>query len=370
MSAILSDELRSRAEAAIERIQSKKEAQNEAMQAQKEAKKELAIKEFRQKFEQACPSLVASLPFTYKATATTSGSWQIETAGQYCNCFSYVKVKARLELKVADTFLEVYCHSASSDNWSIVYPDLNVSQASWVQKEIPGRIDEASLEETILIALYEYDELLPKYHQALQTLKDDANRRIEQQRLKLEQEQRRSEENKIIQELLSQEFSSYSYSSEGEWGDSQIIIYKVRYCCGVAKDEDEIDFDYEEIYSLSYPKEENGKFYVVPVEGDRLILDKGEHKPVVSELTLDSYPSAKKKLGRIGFIKGGIAITVEGAIRYSIEDAFGGCDYYWRFDNKGSEEIVLNDWQMCPWLREALGLQPLAKRVVNIVDYS
>lgn len=362
MNAILSGEFRDRAKVAIARIHSEQEAQEQAERDKKIAMQELAIKEFKLKFQEACPSLASSLSlrFAYNAKAAISGSWVIQTPGQYYNCSSGFVVRVRLEL-VGGAFLEVYCHSSSSNKWRIIFPELNSFKVSWVARESGNYIDKASLEEVILIALYDYEQILPEYYQAL---KDVDQRQLNRQKQR-ELEQERLKENEIIQNLLSQQ-KFFSYSPEDEWGDSQVIVYKVRYCCGVVTMEDGIDFDYEEVYSLNYPQEDNGKVNIALVEGDRLFLDKGEHKPVVNELTLDSYPSAKEKLGRVGFIKGGYKITIVGAMRYPVEDALGGCDYYWRFDDEGSEEIVLDHWQMRPWLREALGLQPLVKKVVNI----
>jgi hypothetical protein len=368
---ILSQELRDRAQSIVSRIEEESRIAQEAEKQKKEDLRLLAIEKIQQAFN-SCVSeeVIKDLGIEIKDKPSFGSGIIIEQKGKYCGDYSHTDVYARIDL-VCDCCIEIRPrYSTGVSYWNMRQPVLEKRTSKWKNQDLCDfrEINDMSLEEAILKAVFEFEQDLQKYDKARDK---EQQRRIAEE---TERERRRLEDAAFVAKVKATDAEIRQLIEEAiapyrpQWKEGFVLkVYKWRYCTGAVDG----DFDYQEVFSLStymHPDEETGKLFVVTVEGDRIALEPEIHKPVIHEIVINSIESANKELGRIGF-HGSMSFVLFGVNSSKpFKDRYPE-DYalYWSWSEEalparyyGSEPLGN---QMKPWLRKALGLPEVPSEI-------
>jgi hypothetical protein len=369
---ILPQELRDRAQSIVSRIEEESRTEQEAKKQKQQNLRLLAIEWFQEKFNsQVSEQVIKGLGIEIKNKPSFGNGILVEQKGEYCGKHSDIDVYARIEL-VCGCYIEIYpCSNIVGKHWKMRQPVLEKGTNKWKDQYLCDfvHVEDMSLEEAILKAVFEFEQNLQKYDQARDK---EQQRRIAEE---AERERRRLEDAAFVAKVkatdaeIRQLIEEVTEPYQLQWKEGFTLkVYKWRYCVGAADG----DFDYEEVFSLSPHQEydeELKKSFVVSVEGDRVALESEVHKPVIHEIVCDSVDSARAKLGSTGFYlqySGIPPITFIGVNKGEfLKNLQYGYDSrrYWIWE-EANAYVCNQSSQMKPWLRKMLGLPEVPSEIL------
>jgi|GEM_PF-2722789 hypothetical protein len=361
---IFPQELRDRANALRNRIEAEQKRKKEAEAERLKKLKFLAVEEFKMILAAAAnEEFLEGIGIQYGFEDLQAYGWRINTYVDYRNQPSYVTPHAKIPLNSspeADCWIKI-TYNLQYQSWSIEEPVLVEHSNQWDQND-PYELDrkQYTLEEAILIIYAGWEKDWQKYQEEKKRREDarlqkeaeaELNRRLTAQNHEIA-----AEINAEIEALIEEAIAPYA----PQWNEGFVLkVYKWRYCTGAANGE----FDYNTVYSLSphltydYALEVN-KYFIEPIEGDHIFIEKEIHKPEIHEIVCDSFESVQLKLEYLG-VRPVFQFRLTGVSKITLGDTSYLC---W---NENGETLSDYLCQMQPWLRKQLGLPELPK-VIHI----
>jgi hypothetical protein len=339
-----------------------KKAEEKREQEENQRLIDLAINEFKSIFEEAVSKKVIDqlgVEYSFDQSTPTNG-WILRHSGELAG--TRVPGLPHTKVRLSDGhWIKVWCNPIKPNSytriqWMIRYP-LLPSRDSQEYETSPCKSEVASIEDCLIWFCCETEQKLQLFREEQAELERiRAAEAAEKEREELEKEQLCREveaESAEIKGLIQQAITPYA----PQWPEGFVLyVYKWRYCTGAANGK----FDYAEVYTLAAQADcEDQAILITPLEGDRLLLYAEIHKPVISEIVIDSLESAKR-LGKLAFyfppdlIVKGVFEDVVGELRKLV----------WQW---GDEENSSNHpWgqQLKPWLRSLLKLPELPTKIV------
>jgi hypothetical protein len=362
---LLSQERRNRVQATLNRIRAEEKAKEADKDRKQQEIRNLALQEFRALLESVVSlELIKELDIQTEVKEDDLKYWVIQTPGDYCGTRTKLWVFAQILLP-AGCRIEL----TIAPSWEISKPQLTYHKDSWSQSSFTCIDPKLAVEEAILEAVYQFELDYAEYQEVLEQKKiTEELRRQETERLRQEEEQFMSEiraEHQLIEGLIETALQPYRTG----WVDGVTLkVYCWRYCCGSFSKSEGIEFDYNEVYSLSphlVHDEELRKSFVHSVEGNRIALDMNAHKPVIREIVINSLEDAQKKLGRAAFYYyTDRSLLILGVQRDNTNGERGS--WFWRWGGEAYMAFFHDspqELQMKPWLREMLGLPVLPEAI-------